>query len=80
MNVSAGSTSLSSRSGISTRRGEASPSPKRTVVVVDLKSRPDCAVPPRVDSSTLALPWEPPVRVTSTIGLRCASLAVKPAC
>ena len=79
MNVSAGSTAVSSRSGISTRRGEVSPSPKRTVVVVGLKSRPACAVPPRVDSSTLALPCEPPVRVTSTIGLRWDSLAVKPA-
>ena len=56
-----------------------SPSAKRTVVLVCLKSWPARAVPECVVSVTLALPRDPPVRETRTIGDASDSFAEKPA-
>ena len=76
VNVSAGSACASSRSGISTRRGPVSPGPKRTVVVVDLEVAARARGADARLTVTLALPCEPPLRVTSAIGARSDSFAV----
>ena len=68
MKFSCGSAALSSRIGISTNRGEVSPLPKVTRVVVGLKSCPECAEPPLVRTVALISPRDPPVRVTSAVG------------
>ena len=80
VNVSAGSTCGVLAQRDLTRRGDVSPSPKRTVVVVvpEVAAR-RCAVPACAVTVALALPRDPPVRVTSTIGERSDSFAVKPA-
>ena len=65
-NVCSPSASRSSRIGISTSRGEASPRWKVTVVRVRSKSLPARADPALVAIVALAFPRFPPVRLTST--------------